>query len=302
MDANFLPRSSADALETAQPVFQHDPRTERINRIRCDLVVDRDQSGSKLGLIDHNGFVSEHALAQHLGCSRLPTRDSLAGLVARRILSVVPGKGYEVALLRKEAIDQSKQVGYDPIEGLRSELSRTATAAFEGISAATNSAEERKAILGSARAQIECAAVKSKSNSVREQGEAVFLATETIGHIGTAAGLRWGGDNLRSGLDILEISTRWNRDQKGREVFEGPEVTQRVETCRKLLDVLTGDVVTTEAANGVFSGYLNARVNEVKGSIGEDSAAYSPRGSLSGWTNPIAQLRESWSHRRGRVE
>jgi hypothetical protein len=250
-----------------------DPRTARIDGIRCDLLVDRSgHSSAALGLIDKDGFVSEHALATYLHASRPPIRDALAALVARRFLTVVPGKGYEVALVTKEILEQSRKVGYDPIEGIRVELSQTANSAFESI-AETTSAEERKTLLADAHERIEQAAVKSTCNSVKERGDAVFLATETIGDIGTAAGLRWGGDILRSGLDIFEISTRWNRDQKGLDVFECGEVTRRVSTCKTLLKVLTDEAVSAETANGVFANYLAARVDDVRNSIAADSVA-----------------------------
>jgi DNA-binding GntR family transcriptional regulator len=249
-------------------------RSERINEIRCDLLVDRDAANTKLGLIDVNGFVSERALAEHKGGSRPPTRDALAALVARRVLSVVPGRGYEVALLTKNVIERNKLAGYDSVNGLRTELTRTANAAIESISTSASSQKERQSILGEAKAQLECAVNKSHSNRSGERGEAVFHTTETIGLIGSAAGLRWGADTLRSGLDILEISIRWNRDQKDDEVFELPQVVKRVESCRTLLDALTAKEVASETACGAFSNYLDDRVRELSSAIDEDSVAY----------------------------
>jgi hypothetical protein len=258
-----------------QPPGGKSYRSERISEIRCELLVDRDANNAKLGLIDGNGFVSERALAEHNGGSRPPTRDALAALVARRILSVVPGKGYGVALLTKEVIDRNKLVGYDSVNGLCTELTRTASAAVENIATSAGSQQQRRSILGEATAQLDCAAKKAGSNQIRDRGEAVFHTTEAIGLIGSAAGLRWGADTLRSGLDILELSIRWNSDQKNLEVFERPEVVNRVESCRVLLDALTANVVVTETANGAFSTYLDDRVKKLSSTVAEDSASCS---------------------------
>ena len=245
-------------------------RSERIDAIRCDLLIDRD-ANAKLGLIDENGFVSEHALAKRQGGSRPPTRDALAALVARRVLSVVPAKGYKVALLTSDVIERNKQLGYDSVSGLCTELTRSANAAVESFSISASSAKQRHSVLGEAKAHLECATKKSRSNVTRDRGEAVFHTTETIGLIGSAAGLRWGADTLRSGLDIIELSIRWNRDQKNLEVFERPEVVERVEKCRELLDALTGETVKTETADGAFSEYLGARVRELSNSLDQVS-------------------------------
>jgi hypothetical protein len=244
-------------------------RFERINDIRCQLLVDRDRdSGTRrLGLIDSHGFVSERELAEHNQESRLPIRDALAALVARRVLSVIPGKGYEVALLTKDVIDRNNEVGYDTVEGLCTELRLTANAAIENISTVT-SQQERRSLLGEAQAQLESAAKKSKSNSASERGEAVCGATETISLLGSAAGLRWGADTLRSGLDILEISSRWNCDQAGKDVFELPSVVGRVKTCQTLIEALAGDRVATEKATDAFSAYLGDRVEDLSISLG----------------------------------
>jgi Bacterial regulatory proteins, gntR family len=250
-------------------------RAERIRDIRRDLLVDRDRNDVRLGVIDDAGLVTEHALARHSGGSRIPIRDALAALVARRLLSVIPGKGYEVALLTKDVVEQNKQVGYDSINGIRTELARTADAAFESISTGGGSAQERESILGEAEVQLKEAAKKADSNSVRDRGEAVFLATETLGLIGSAAGLRWGGDILRSALDIFEISTRWNRDRKNWDVFERPQVVRRVKTCKALLSVLTEPHTASTEASKLFSAYLDARVTELSSSIADDSRDHS---------------------------
>jgi DNA-binding GntR family transcriptional regulator len=244
-------------------------RTERTDDIRLALLVDRDESDNRRGLIDDAGFVSEHALAKLSGGSRPPVRDALAALVARRVLSAIPAKGYKVALLTKEVLEQNEKVGYNAINGIRAELARTANAAFESISTAP-STQDRQAVLSDANVQINKAAQKSDSDLVRDRGEAVFLATQTLGLIGSAAGFRWGSDTLRSALDILEISTRWNQDKKDRRVFEGLQVKNRITSCRELLTALTaqGTVVPQKAAS-IFSNYLDERITELENAIAD---------------------------------
>jgi len=236
-------------------------RRHRVDDIRCDLLVDRDDNDRKLGLIDSQGFVSERALTEHKGGSRPPIRDALAALVARNVLSAIPARGYRVALVTKERLQQNKESGYDTVSALRLELQRIAEAACERFSTYASSTDERRSLLEPAREQLECAQEKARGNLQRDSGEAIFHCTETLGLVGAAAGLQWGPDNLRSGLDILEYSLRWNRDQQNQFPFDKREVNQRIRQGKEILDALTGKKVAGKKAETAFAEYLGDRID-----------------------------------------
>jgi DNA-binding GntR family transcriptional regulator len=249
--------SAAASTRPAVPTSRRD----RIDDIRCDLLVDFDRNDTKLGLIDNQGFISERALTQYKGASRPPIRDALAALVARNVLSVVPAKGYRVELLTKDVIDRNRQSGFDSLAAIQTELGRIAETACERLSTAAASQDERSSLLKAAAEHVADAEEKAKGNLQRNNGEAIFHCTEAIGHIASAAGLQWGPDNLRSGLDILEISLRWNRDRQRQFPFEKSEVNDRINLNKTILDALSGKKVSCKKAQDAFARYLSNRVD-----------------------------------------
>lgn len=239
-----------------------DTTYQQAANLLCELLIDRDGSGARLGLIDGYGFVNERALAQSCKKSVAEIRGALSVLIVKRLLSCVQGRGYETSLVTRDTLHRCNEVGYDPVIGICADLRRTAAAAIESI-ANVVSCKDRLSMLGNAKSQLGRAAGSARSDSVRDRGEAVFHATEAMSLMGQAAGLRWGEWNLRTGLNLLELSIRWNGDQAGVEVFDTKGVQKRVALCGALLDALTSPVADPANAEKAVRDYLGARVSEL---------------------------------------
>jgi hypothetical protein len=110
-------------------------------------------------------------------------------------------------------------------------------------------------------------------NPVCRRAEAVLAATDTVAGIADLAGLQRTSDVVRSGLDIVEISSRYRQEKQNpaAELFSLGQVYTRINDCRALVNVLSldegDDECIVKKAHSAFESYITHRFDELDAAI-----------------------------------
>ncbi|HJS87023.1 MAG TPA: hypothetical protein VJ779_16320 [Acetobacteraceae bacterium] len=218
-------------------------------------------------LLAKPGKLSERELGKYLvgTPSRIPVREGLAVLRALGVISLPPDdKRYRITLIDDES-ERARR-------GIHCELLANGGAALGRLTEISPSKNILQLRTRPARAYLDRARECAQANTERQRGEAVYYVTEALASLATAAQLPRAADVIRSGLDVVEISTRHakSRSSASNESFFLPEaINARISNAEAVIDQLavSGGPEIAEEASGparkAFSSYVDGRFTDL---------------------------------------
>lgn len=220
-------------------------------------------------LTEEDGL-TERELGKRLNISRIPVREALAVLRTLGVVTVPEGtKRYQATLLVNPngTPDEAKSELW---RNVRCELLGNGRSALTRFVETNGSLEERNERLAPVRDRLEDVACRANANTIEERGRTVLVVNDAVAELAVAGGLRWAGDVIRSGLDIIEISTRCA--QQGREgpaadPFPANEICARIDGCLAICESLrtvADEEQAIEEAQEAFLAYVDDRLGHLE--------------------------------------
>jgi Bacterial regulatory proteins, gntR family len=242
-------------------------RRELVRAIKRLLLTDRSPREGKdvpLRLVEDHAL-SERRLCDILGVSRIPIREALTVLRTVGVISVqADEKRYVVVLIYGPNGEHDSQLQ----NNVRFEAVNSARAAFSYFVKACPSADKRVTELEPLKRTLEEAKKQAGSTSLRDRGEAILLVTEALSRISSLVGLRWASGAVRSCLDIIEVSTRFQEARKHFFELESASVHDRIDDCSKVFTCLGASSNSDEKiigeAQAAFETYVDNRLEKLQ--------------------------------------